>query len=429
MAAGAAAVPGLAQCALALLAASRAGTRLSRLTRLPLITVHLGFGAAAHAFGLIDRPVLGALAPAHAAALGVITIAAGSELALGDLRTHARLIRALAAGMTIAALAIVFGLTLLLLSQFPAIGGEPDARLHAVVASLAATIAVARSPSSAIAVVTELRAEGHFTQTLLGATMVTDVLAMVLFTAAAEIAEIVLAPAGADDGGPAAPGVLGWAAAFAFGTVYQLLLSTAHGVLVGSFALLALRTPRAAQPAALLAAAGVAFHGEAMVRWLVGARADRSDVEPMLACMIAGSLLSNAWRRRRPLDAVLRRLMPHVLLFFFTTTGADMDFSALAHAWPLALYLCARSSDRDERSRRGQEKTVGADGAPAGSACASCRSSSVSPPPPSPPTRRPRRPAGARTSHRRESLSASPTRLRRDSPAGARRYAPRSSQR
>ena len=36
-------------------------------------------------------------------------------------------------------------------------------------------IAIARSPSSAIAVVRELRADGPFTQTVLGVTMVTDV--------------------------------------------------------------------------------------------------------------------------------------------------------------------------------------------------------------------------------------------------------------
>jgi len=48
-------------------------------------------------------------------------------------------------------------------------------------------VSIARSPSSAIAVVAEQRADGPFTQTVLGVTMVTDVVVVVLFTAAIEL--------------------------------------------------------------------------------------------------------------------------------------------------------------------------------------------------------------------------------------------------
>jgi Kef-type K+ transport system membrane component KefB len=59
---------------------------------------------------------------------------------------------------------------------------------------LSAVVAIARSPSSAIAVVTELQADGPFTQTMLGVTMVTDVVVILLFTAAAKLGETMLDP-------------------------------------------------------------------------------------------------------------------------------------------------------------------------------------------------------------------------------------------
>ena len=47
---------------------------------------------------------------------------------------------------------------------------------------LIATIFVARSPASAIAIINELRAKGPFTQTAIGVTVVKDVLVIILFT-------------------------------------------------------------------------------------------------------------------------------------------------------------------------------------------------------------------------------------------------------
>ena len=49
------------------------------------------------------------------------------------------------------------------------------------IAILFGTIFVARSPSSAIAVINEMRASGPFTKTVMGVTVVKDVLVIILF--------------------------------------------------------------------------------------------------------------------------------------------------------------------------------------------------------------------------------------------------------
>ena len=55
-------------------------------------------------------------------------------------------------------------------------------------ALLAGAILVARSPSSAIAVVKELRAHGPFTKTVLGVTVIMDVVVIIAFAGAAAVA-------------------------------------------------------------------------------------------------------------------------------------------------------------------------------------------------------------------------------------------------
>ena len=114
---------------------------------------------------------------------------------LEQLRANARLVRWLSIALCSCSFVIVFVLMITLLTWFPAsAGAEGDWRVNVVVAMLCAVVAIARSPSSAIAVVTELQADGPFTQTMLGVTMVTDVLVILLFTAAAKLGENTLDP-------------------------------------------------------------------------------------------------------------------------------------------------------------------------------------------------------------------------------------------
>ena len=205
---------------------------------------------------------------------------------------------------------------------------------------LAAVVAVARSPSSAIAVVTELQADGPFTQTMLGVTMVTDVVVILLFTAAAKLGETML-----DEGETDALAAL---AHFVGSTMLQLLLSMAHAAVLGVCCLLLLRVPLAplarrlaVRELALLLLGGYAFALEPLVQ-----RAVRGSglegvlrLEPMLACLTAGALVCNRWGQRRAFAALLRRTMPPVLCFFFVTTGGSMRISQLRRTWPTALLL------------------------------------------------------------------------------------------
>ncbi|NIO40282.1 MAG: potassium transporter TrkA, partial [Burkholderiales bacterium] len=74
----------------------------------------------------------------------------------------------------------------LLLEMIPFAEGFP-ALGRAAVAILAGGIMVARSPSSAIAIINELRAKGPFTQVVIGVTVIMDVVVIILFAVNASI--------------------------------------------------------------------------------------------------------------------------------------------------------------------------------------------------------------------------------------------------
>ena len=139
----------------------RLGPRLSRLTRLPVITLYMlvtptantkpracrlpspkrecvttrpcavQAGVTAAQIGVLPEATLEQLGPAHSAALGCITFAAGSELVIEQLRANKKLVGWLALSMCGCSFAIVFVLMMTLLTAFPASTGASDDLRHA----------------------------------------------------------------------------------------------------------------------------------------------------------------------------------------------------------------------------------------------------------------------------------------------------------
>ena len=279
--------------------------------------------------------------PLHQAMLGVITFAAGSELELDAVRANARIVSSIATALTVSALVFVFSLHLLFtsLSGFGADGENDELAWtrRCVSSMLAAVVAIARSPSSAIGVVTETQADGPFTQMMLTVTMVTDVVVVVLFLLAAEMAEAMLSP------DPF--GILHAIIHFAGRMILHLSLSVGLAALLCTFCLLVLRLPhkpRALRPLALLAVGWLAFSAERLLHVLLRNHETLNELirlEPMLSCLLAGSAIVSVFGRRRAFGHLVHSCLPLVLCFFFLTTGMSMDLSALWHSWPLACGL------------------------------------------------------------------------------------------
>lgn len=311
------------------LASDRFG-RWFRLVRLPLITGFLFTGVLAgpSVLGLIPAEALPRLRFLDDIALALIAFAAGGELYLDDLRGKFGRIGAVSAGLVIATLLLCVPGFFALGSGLPGMDGLGTAGRWAV-ALLAAAILVARSPSSAIAIVRELRARGPFTSTVLGVTVFSDVVVIVLFSAAMAVADAALT-------------------AVAFNPLFmalllaELLVSLLVGAIVWkavSF-LLGLELPLSLKTGGLLSLGWSVFMFSRFVRqWSHQHFGFEFLVEPLFVCMVAGFLVTNRSRSRIDFAEALHRAGPPVYTVFFTLTGASLNLAVLAATWPLALAL------------------------------------------------------------------------------------------
>jgi Kef-type K+ transport system membrane component KefB len=266
--------------------------------------------------------------------LAVIGIAAGCELHLVELRRKEfrATVLSLTAAVTATTWAFVFPVVLLLGPHIGFLRGAPRGRLLSV-ASLAATLGVARSPASMIAVLREMDARGPFCSLMMSVTVVKDVLVLLLFSVNVEVVQAVEAAASGFSGVPmlAARCI----ATPALKLAVSALLGAAGGMLLGALLVQPRVGDRGALPAAVLLLAAVLF---------LGARA--LPAEPLLVCVTAGALAANrreerGERQREELHGLLGHLMPWVNLTFFTLAGAALAVDALAATAPVAAVIHA----------------------------------------------------------------------------------------
>ncbi len=167
--------------------------------RLPLITGFLvtGILAGPHVLGLISPEAIVRLRFVDQVSLAFIAFAAGAEIHGASLRGRWRSIGWVTAGLVAVTLAVGTTGFYLLSDRIPFLQDlNPASR--AGIALLAAAILVARSPSSAIAIVSELRARGPLTRTALGVTIISDVVVIVVFAISISVADTLLHGLGFD---------------------------------------------------------------------------------------------------------------------------------------------------------------------------------------------------------------------------------------
>ena len=167
--------------------------QILKIAGLPLISgyIFVGILAGPHISGFLTHDMVVRLRIADDLALSFIALTAGGTLELQFLRKRGKAIAVNILLLTLMVFALVF-------FSFFFIGNRlnlmPDLTYSQtiVMACLLGVIAVARSPSSAIAIINECRAAGVFTTTVLGVTVAMDVLIIVFFTLAMTVSEIIL---------------------------------------------------------------------------------------------------------------------------------------------------------------------------------------------------------------------------------------------
>lgn len=314
---------------LVVLASGQVG-RYFTLARLPMISGFLLTGILAGPFMLdfVSNEVIQKLHFLDQVSLGFIAFAAGSELYLKELRKRFKSISWVTLGIVAGTFPLGCAVLFLLADYIPFM---QDMSLpgRLAVAMLGGAILIARSPSSAIAVVNELRARGPFTRTVLGVTMASDVVVIVLFAINSSVADALLT---------------------GLGFSFELLLVLGIELTVSLFIsyvlaqllklVLSLRVDRAVKTGFILLSGYGVFIFSDVIRTITHAKLPYEILlEPLLICLVGSFIATNYSYHRGEFRKILHEIGPAVYVIFFTLAGASLALDVLALVWPIALFL------------------------------------------------------------------------------------------
>ncbi|MCP4362749.1 MAG: potassium transporter TrkA [Chloroflexi bacterium] len=298
--------------------------------KLPLISGFLFAGILVGPFGLnlVRREALDNLRVIDELSLAVIAFAAGSELYLRELHGRFKSI-AWISSLNIIIIPVLGGIAVFWLSTYiPFMQAMPlMARVSASV--FAGIIMVARSPSSVIAIVNELRAKGEFTQTAIGVTMVIDVAVILLFALGSEMADALLNNIGIN-------------LLFVALLVFEMALSLAAGYGLGKLlqAIISTNSNRAIKIIIVLIVGYSVFALSNLLREYTHENAPFEILlEPLLICMIGSFVVTNYSRFRLEFAKIIHDVSPAIYVIFFTLTGASLALDVLAQVWLIAVIL------------------------------------------------------------------------------------------
>ena len=260
-------------------------------------------------------------------ALAFIAFCAGGELKLAHIRNKFKSILFLVAGAT----SVVFvGVTLMVfaISKFIPfmIGYNPVMRL--AVSSIFGVIAVARSPSSTIAIISETKAKGNYTDTVLSVTIATDVVIIIFFAVVISACEVMIA------GG----------SAISFSFLLDLIVEIATAFVLGFFlgkAIIFLIEKVKVEFPIVITAMGflVIKFSHLLGDYLHEIHEINLRLEPLLICMAAGFTVQNFSKHGTTFLERMDRVSLPIYIGFFAITGASIDVAVLKTAWFLGLVV------------------------------------------------------------------------------------------
>ncbi len=298
----------------ALLLASYLAGRAARVISLPQITGYLVIGIVLgpYVLGVVPREVIQEFRFVNGVALAIIALSAGGELRLKSVRSQIRSIGLITLSQIVFMFGLVAAAVYLARGSIAFLQDQP-ARVALAVALLFGLVAVAKSPATTIAIITEEKARGLLTDTVLGITVLKDVIILVLIAIFIPMATAIVSPSGGFD----------------YHAVEEILLeivgSLCIGIVLGWLVTLYLRRIREYRILFVLA---VAFLAVNLGDWL--------RMESILIAMSAGFYVQNFSRQgRRLLHALEANSLP-IYALFFAVAGADLNITVLKTAWVIA---------------------------------------------------------------------------------------------
>jgi len=296
--------------------------------KLPQITGFLFAGIIAGPFilDLIKKDAIINLDFVNHTSLAFIAFSAGAELYLKELRSRYKSI----SWMTFGQLVITFVLStviILFIADYIPFMKDFDFWIRFSIAILLATIFVARSPASAIAIIKEMRAKGPFTQTAMGVTVVIDVLVIILFTITFSISKVIVS---GHEFNLLVEVML----------VVELILSIVFGLFFGKIISGLLSTKlniKFKMFSVLIIGYAIFFFSHKLKYYSLELVSFEFYLEPLLISIIAGFYVINFSKYKEEFLQVIKDAEIAVYVAFFTLTGASVSIDVFIESWLIAL--------------------------------------------------------------------------------------------
>jgi Kef-type K+ transport system membrane component KefB len=287
------------------------GKRLS----LPQITgfIIAGILCGPYIFNFISESDVNDLQLLDGLALSLIALTAGGEMKIERLKGRLRTIASIVFFQT---LIVLIGFILLgLIGQnfISLFGGMPFVQILAF-SLLLGTLMTPTSPATTIAVITETRSSGKYTDLILSGAVVKDFFVIMLFSFTLSFSKSAAVPSRDFD------------FRFLLHILSEVGGSILIGLLIGSGIILYLKFIK---KDIIIFILGIAFFSYQI--------SHNYGYHPLLICLVAGFLAENfSSQGQRLIHAIERSSVP-VYVVFFAISGASLNLSALRQTWLLAL--------------------------------------------------------------------------------------------
>jgi Kef-type K+ transport system membrane component KefB len=302
-----------------LLSAFVAG-ELARELRLPRITGYLVIGIlfGPHVLSLLPQQTVSGFRLINDTALSVIALQAGGELRLHSLKQRVGSFATIGAFQIILVAIGITAIVLLSHEAFPFLAGQPH-RVVLAVAMIFGLVAVAKSPATTIAVITELKARGPLADTVLAVSVLKDVAILLMIAAVIPAAAVLVDPTGGFDFVQLRDISL------------TIVLALLMGVAVGWLIVLYLHKVNVQPILFVLAAAFIIVE-------LTHALHLESEAY-ILSSMAAGFVVQNfSVQGPKFVEALEANSLP-IYALFFAVAGADLRLGVIPSVWQVGLVL------------------------------------------------------------------------------------------
>ena len=303
--------------------------KLFQRIKLPLITGFLISGIIIGPYGidLIKADSIEKLHFINYTSLAFIAFVAGSELYFKEIRNSLKSI----VWNTLGQLFVIFllvSISVYYLEELIPFMKNMNEIARLSVAILTGTIFIARSPSSTIAVINELRAKGRFTRMVISVTVLLDVLVIVLFTICLSLVQNLITD-------------VHFNFLFIFLLIIELVLTLILGFIIAKliefFLFISLSNYIKLVFILIL---GFSIYQLTIVAQFTHDYLNKTiHIEPLLVCIIASFWITNYSQVGLYFQKLIKDLSPLVYVAFFTLVGASLSIDILYDMWKIAVVL------------------------------------------------------------------------------------------